>query len=171
MHIKKLSFSAVLVALGLMLPFLTLQTVALGNMFSLMHIPILLCGFVCGWPYGLAVGAITPLLRNLLFGMPPFPKNIAMAAELATYGLLTGLFYKLFPKKPIFLYVGLMLAMLCGRFVWGGVMACILPGFTFSAFWISAFANAVPGIVCHIILVPPLVLALQKSGFLHARDI
>lgn len=171
MHIKKISFSAVLMALGLLLPFLTLQTVALGNMFSLMHIPVLVCGFVCGWPYGLTVGFVTPLLRNLLFGMPPFPKNLAMAAELATYGFLTGLFYKLLPKKTIFLYVSLLLSMLIGRLVWGAVMAFVMKGFTFPLFVAGAFINAIPGILCHIAVVPPLVLALKKSAFLHGNDL
>ena len=99
MHIKKMTYSAIFLALCLLLPFLTLQTVPLGNMFSLMHIPVFLCGFLCGWPYGFSVGFIAPLLRNLLFSMPPFPRNIAMAAELSVYGLTAGLLYRLFPKK------------------------------------------------------------------------
>ncbi len=165
MHMKKLTFSALFLALCLFLPFLTLQTVQLGNMFSLMHIPVFVCGFVCGWPHGLLVGFLAPLLRNLLFGMPPFPRNIAMAAELLTYGLFAGLFYRIFPKKAGYLYVSLILAMILGRVVWGSVMACIAGNFTFSAFLAGAFVNAVPGILCHLALVPPLVLAFQKSGF------
>ena len=132
-------------------------------MFSLMHIPVFLCGFICGWPYGLTVGFIAPLLRNILFGMPPFPKNIAMAFELAIYGLVVGFLYKRLPKTFPCLYISLLVAMLCGRLVWGLVMFLMIDGFTLSAFWASAFANAIPGIICHILLVPPLVKAFNKN--------
>ena len=117
---RKLVFAALLLALGLVLPFLTAQIPQVGSMLLPMHLPVLLCGFVCGWPYGLLVGAVTPLLRSMLFGMPPlYPTAVAMAFELAAYGLLAGLFYKLLPKKPVYVYVALILAMLGGRAVWG----------------------------------------------------
>ena len=67
---RKLTLSALFLALGLVLPLITGQIPQIGKMLLPMHIPVLLCGMVCGWPYGLAVGAVMPLLRGLLFGMP-----------------------------------------------------------------------------------------------------
>ena len=85
--VRSLVLAAVCVALGLVLPFLTGQIPSIGSKLSPMHIPVLLCGFLCGWQYGLAAGFVLPLLRNLLFGMPPMPVALIMAFEMATYGL------------------------------------------------------------------------------------
>ena len=126
---------------GLVLPFLTGQIPQFGSMLLPMHIPVLLCGFVCGWPFGLVVGLITPVLRSLMFGMPPmFPVAVAMAFELAAYGFMTGLLYKLLPKKVPFIYVTLVAA--CGA-AWSGALVTFLlvssagNAFTFSAFWLG----------------------------------
>ena len=89
---RKLTLSALFLALGLVLPLITGQIPQIGKMLLPMHIPVLLCGMVCGWPYGLAVGAVMPLLRGLLFGMPVlYPTGIGMAFELAAYGAVIGL--------------------------------------------------------------------------------
>jgi len=164
----KLTYAALCLALCLVLPLLTGQIPQIGSALSPMHIPVLLCGFLCGWPWGLAVGAVAPLLRSLLFGMPPlYPTAAAMAFELAAYGFLSGLLYHLFPKKPVYVYVTLILAMIGGRLVWGAaryVMAGIQGGsFPFSAFLAGAVTNAIPGIILHIVLVPLVVLALKKA--------
>ena len=90
-YIKKITLSAMFLAIGLVLPFLTGQIPEIGSMLLPMHIPVLLCGLICGWQYGGAVGLIVPLLRNLLFGMPPMPGAVSMAFDLAAYGLIIGL--------------------------------------------------------------------------------
>ncbi len=60
-------------------------------MFCPMHIPALLCGFLFGWTWGLAVGFIAPLLRSVTFGMPAmFPAAVVMVFVLAVYGGLAG---------------------------------------------------------------------------------
>lgn len=165
---RKLIASAVCLALCLVLPFLTGQMQQIGNMLCPMHIPVLLCGFLCGWPWGMAVGFMAPLLRFLLFGMPPlFPIGIGMAFELAVYGLTSGYLYRLLPKTTGFLYVSLVAAMIDGRIVWG-IVRYILAGlqgssFPFSAFLAGAVTNAIPGIVLQLIVIPPLVLALKKT--------
>ena len=168
-NLKNLTLAALFLALGLVLPFFTGQIPQIGSALSPMHIPVLLCGFVCGWPWGLAVGFIAPLLRHLLFGMPPILTAIAMAFELAAYGAFSGLFYGLLPRKAVHVYTSLIGAMLCGRAVWGAV-SFLLYGllgnpFTPQIFLAGAFLNAVPGILCQLILIPPAVLALQKAGF------
>ena len=70
------------------------------------------------------------------------------------------------PKKKVNVYVSLLVAMVIGRLIWGPVMfACM--GFDASAFGISAFLagavlNAVPGIVLQIVLIPVVVLTLER---------
>ncbi|MBQ7523732.1 MAG: ECF transporter S component [Oscillospiraceae bacterium] len=164
---RKLVLAAMFLALALLLPFLTGQLQSLGNALSPMHIPVLLCGFFCGPIYGLAVGFIAPLLRFVLFGMPPImPIGIAMSFELATYGLVSALLYRTFGKKPWSVYVSLIGAMIAGRIVWGAARY-ILAGlsgseFGFQAFLAGAVLNAVPGIILHIVLIPIIVLALKR---------
>ena len=167
-HVRRLVYAAVCLALALVLPLLIGQIPQIGQALSPMHIPVLLCGFLCGWPYGLLVGFIAPLLRGVIFGMPPLmPTGIAMAFELATYGFLTGLLYKLLPKEPAFIYVALILSMIGGRIVWG-LARFVLAGLTasefpFEAFIAGALTNAIPGIILHIVLIPIIVIALQRA--------
>ena len=165
----KMTLSGLFLALCMLLPLLTMQNQQLGSALSLMHIPVLMCGFVCGWPYGLAVGFVAPLLRFLLFGMPPiFPVGTAMAFELAAYGVFAGLLYQYLPKKIPYIYATLILAMLGGRAVWGAAMAVLSLAsakvdLTFAAFLAGAFVKAMPGIILHIVLVPLVVIALRKA--------
>lgn len=167
-RIQKLVIAAVCLALCMVLPFLTGQIPEIGSMLSPMHIPVLLCGFICGPAWAAVVGTIAPLLRFALFGMPPlFPMGVAMCVELATYGAVSGALYRLLPRKPIHVYVSLIIAMLAGRIVWG-IVRVVLSGvsgaaFTWAAFMAGAFTQAIPGIILHIVLIPVIVLALQKA--------
>ena len=152
MSTKKMVLAALFLALGLYLPFLTGQVPQIGSMLLPMHLPVLICGFVCGWPYGLAVGFVSPLLRTMLFGMPPFPMvAVPMAFELAAYGLLTGLLYKALPKQqPISIYLSLIGAMLGGRIVWGIVRYVMLlmgTPITWQAFLSAVLLTSIPGII------------------------
>ena len=173
--IYKLVFSAMFLAIGVVLPFLTGQLQPLGNMLLPMHLPVFLCGLICGWQWGAVVGFILPLLRSLLFSMPPlYPTAVSMAAELAVYGLVAGLIYHLLKKQNILsVYIALVPAMLCGRAVWG-LMQVLLLGlqskpFTLSAFWAGAFLNAVPGIVLQLVLIPGIMAVLHYTGLLRFR--
>ncbi len=170
-NIKKLTYSALFLALCMVLPLITGNIPQIGQALSPMHIPVLLCGFVCGWPWGLAVGFIAPLLRGLLFGMPTiYPTGIAMAFELATYGTLAGILYMALPKKIPYIYVTLICAMIGGRVVWG-IARFIMAGLSGSSFPMSAFVagavtNAIPGIILHIVLIPLIVIALKRAKLL-----
>ena len=148
--IRTLTLAAMCLALAIVLPFLTMQIPQIGQALSPMHIPALLCGF-----------------RHLMFGMPPLMTAIAMAFELAAYGFFAGLFYKILPKKIPYIYVSLVGAMIVGRIVWGIVKFFIsiaqASEFTFAAFIAGAVTGAIPGIICHIILVPLIVIALKKA--------
>jgi thiamine transporter ThiT len=113
---KQLVLSGLFLAFVLLMPFLTAQIPSLGSRLLPMHIPVLLCGFICGWPYGLMSGLVLPVFRCMLLGMPPmFPTAVAMAFELAAYGLMTGLLHKLLPKKNVSIYASLILSMVCGK--------------------------------------------------------
>nr|MBQ6242614.1 ECF transporter S component [Lachnospiraceae bacterium] len=170
--VRNLVISAICLALALVLPFLTGQIPEIGKMLSPMHIPVLLCGFICGPGWGLLVGLIAPLMRSLLFGMPVmFPNAIGMMFELACYGFAAGWLYRLLPKKPWRVYVSLIGAMILGRIVWG-IARVILWGlgsspFSWKLFIAGALTNAVPGIILHIVLIPLVVLGLERSGFIR----
>lgn len=166
--IRNLVLAALFLAMAFVLPFLTGQIPEIGSMLCPMHIPVLLCGFFCGWPWGLAVGFVAPLLRSVTFGMPPlFPTAICMALELAAYGAVSGLMHKLLPRKKPYVYLSLITAMVVGRLVWGGAMYLCMGltngGFTLAAFLAGAVTNALPGIIVQIILIPILVMLLDKK--------
>ena len=168
-HIRKLTYSALFLALAMVLPFITGQIPEIGSMLCPMHIPALLCGFLCGWPWGLTVGFIAPLLRSVVFGMPAmFPGAVAMAFELAVYGAVSGLLYRLFPRNKQSIYVTLIISMIAGRIVWGIVRLALagLSGksFTWALFFAGAFTNALPGIILHIILIPILIIVMDRAG-------
>ena len=164
----KITCAAVCLALALVLPFLTGQIKQVGNMLCPMHLPVLLCGFVCGWPWGLAIGFIAPLLRSVMFGMPVmFPSAAAMSVELAVYGFLAGYLYKVLPKKIPFTYLALLLSMFGGRIVWCAAQyafARIQNGaFVVSAMVAGAFTNALPGMLLQLVLIPAIIFALKKA--------
>lgn len=168
-NVRRLVLAALFLALAMVLPLLTGQIPEIGQALSPMHIPVLLCGFICGPLYGAAVGLISPLLRFTIFGMPPiFPTGAAMAFELMTYGVVSGSLYKKLPRRISSVYVALIAAMLAGRAVWGAVRLIIagLSGsaFSWAMFAAGAFTGAVPGIICHIVLIPVIILALEKAG-------
>ena len=166
-NVKRLVLAALFLALALVLPFLTGQIPEIGSMLCPMHIQVLLCGFFCGWPWGLTVGMIAPVLRSLLFGMPHmFPAAVCMAFELATYGAVSGLMYDLLLRKKSAVYIALLTAMVAGRLVWG-VARFLCAGldvtaFGLAAFWAGAVTGALPGILVQMILIPVLVMALEK---------
>lgn len=169
----QLTLAAMFLAIGIVLPFLTGQIRQIGNMLLPMHIPVLLCGLLCGWQYGLAVGFILPLFRSVLFSMPVlFPSAVAMAFELATYGAAAGLLYSRSRWKCVIaLYRSLLIAMLSGRVVWGIVQILLLGiggnRFTLKMFFAGAFLNAIPGIVLQLIFIPAVMVALNRAGLVR----
>ncbi len=174
-NIRNMTTAAVMLALGQVLPFITGQIPQIGSMLSPMHLPVLLCGFTAGPAWGALVGFICPLLRSVLFSMPRmFPTAVAMAFELCTYGFVSGfLFQKAKKQNLVSVYTSLIGAMLAGRVVWGVVQYILLnatgSAFTFQAFLAGAFINAVPAIILQLVLIPVLVMALGKSGFIKLR--
>ena len=163
--------AALFLALAYVMPFLTGQIPEIGAKLCPLHIPVLLCGFICGWPWGLAVGFVAPLFRSLILGMPPlFPTAVCMATELTAYGFVAGMMHKCLPKRKPYIYCSLLISMIVGRIVWGVAMlvCCGIDGgtFTFGAFIAGAFTNALPGIIVQIVLIPILVMILDNPKVL-----
>lgn len=172
-YIFKITFSSIMIAMAMVLPFLTGQIPEIGAMLCPLHIPVIICGLICGWKYGIITGFIVPVLRSLIFGMPPmYPTAISMSFELATYGFVCGALFAILEKKNIKLlasvYITLIVAMLLGRFMWGFVryVIAIFDGsnvFTFKIFITSTFVSSWPGIILQLILIPTLICILYRT--------
>lgn len=165
-HLRRLIYAAVFLAMAQVLPFVTGQIPEIGKALCPMHLPVILCGILCGIPYGAAVGFGAPLLRSLLFGVPVMNTALGMAAELLALGALSGLFRRLFPRRLPFLYLSLVCAIAGGRlalaaakFVINGIAG---TSFSFFAYLAGNVTNALPGILLQLVVVPPLVLLLEK---------
>lgn len=173
--IINLVLSAMFLCLALLLPFLTGQIPQVGKMLLPMHIPVILCGFICGWRYGVCVGFIAPILRGVMFSNPVFfPTGFIMAFELAAYGLFAGLVYYCFKNQNIVkVYLALFASMLAGRIVKCIVQFFVLgftdEGFVFKAFIVGAFTNAIPGIILQVLLIPLIMLTLHKTHLFEFR--
>lgn len=167
-QVYKMTSSAMFMAIGLILPFFTGQIPQIGSMLLPMHLPVLVCGMVCGWFYGGVVGFLLPVMRYFLFGMPVlFPMGLAMAFELAAYGIIAGkLYYGSRWKCWSNLYFSLISAMIGGRMIWG-VMFAVLCGiagqsFTWKMFWTGAVVSGIPGMILQLFFVPVLVRAMSQ---------
>ncbi|MDR2514670.1 MAG: ECF transporter S component [Christensenellaceae bacterium] len=166
---RKLVYSALCVAIGVVLPMVFHSVEGAGWILLPMHIPVLLCGLLCGWEYGLAAGVLTPLASSLLTGMPPLGYLPPMLVELAIYGLCAGLLAGLVRTKNqlLALYIALIGAMLLGRVAYGIVNALIFSsgqGYSIAAWAQSMFVTALPGIVLQLMMLPSIVFALQRAG-------
>lgn len=169
-QIRRLTYAAMYLAIALVLPSVAGHIPQLGQTLLPMHIPALLCGFLCGWPWGMAVGFLAPLLSAVtgVMPMPLIPNALAMALEMAVYGGASGLLRRVLPRKKWAIYVSLIIAMIAGRLVWGAarlaLMSAARDGFTWGMFLAGAVLDAVPGIILQIILIPLLVMAMEKAG-------
>lgn len=173
-HIQNLALAAMFMALGIVLPFFTGQIPQIGGMLLPMHLPVLLCGLICGWQYGSLVGFVLPLLRMTMFGMPPLLTAVAMAFEMAAYGGIVGFLYNRSKWQCVVaLYRSLITAMVAGRIVWGAVRVVMTgvagQAFTWQLFMAGAFLNAIPGIILQLVFIPALMVALDRTGMVRFR--
>ncbi len=163
-NFKKIIICAVFLSLGVVLPFFTGQIKEIGDTLLPMHIPVMLCGLICGGKYGFAVGLFLPFLRSCVAGMPPlYPNAVWMSLELATYGFVIGALYFSFKKKQtvLWLYCSLVVSMICGRIVWGVSKAVLLgvsgKAFTFEAFILEGIIDSLFGILLQLLLIPAII--------------
>lgn len=164
---EKIAVTGMLLALGILLPFATSHGFGIpGTVLLPMHIPVLLCGFVCGPVYGGVCGLVLPVLNSFLTGMPTmYPMMPIMAGELLTYGVVSGLLYgKTKLKKVKFgIYPALLGAMVSGRVVYGLIFQLLLlvSGQLKALTVGAAIITGVPGILIQFLLLPPVILALR----------
>ncbi|MDO4815262.1 MAG: ECF transporter S component [Bacillota bacterium] len=171
--VKKSIITAICIALCVVLPLAFHSVPNAGSIFCPMHIPVLLCGLICGGPLGLLCGLAGPLLSSLMTGMPPAAILPAMMVELAAYGLLAGLIMKLVRTGSAYadLYISLAAAMLGGRILSGIAKALIFAKGTMSmSVWASSyFVTSLPGIIIQLAIIPSLVFTLMKANLIPER--
>ena len=97
-----------------------------------------------------------------------------MAFELATYGLIAGYLYGHSRWQCIIsLYRSMLVAMVCGRIVWGVAQVILLGisgnAFTWQLFLAGAFFNAIPGIILQLVIVPTIMLMLNRTGLVRFK--
>ena len=171
-HIKRLTLAALCTALCVVLPIAFHVIPNAGSVMLPMHIPVLLCGLVCGWQYGLICGCVGPLLSSILTGMPPAAFLPSMMVECGMYGCVGGLMMERVRTGSLYrdLYISLIVAMLSGRVLSGIAKAMIFaPGTSFAAWATASFVTALPGISIQLILLPTLVVALTKATLIPNR--
>ncbi len=172
--IKRSNLCAMCIALCCVLP-LAFHALSLGHTFSPMHIPVLLCGMLCGPAYGAFCGIAGPVLSSLLTSMPSATGLISMIPELITYGFVSGVLMKRVRTGRLSadIYLALVPAMVAGRVVGGIASALFYLGtsgaYSFELFVTSYFITALPGIVLHLVLVPALTAVLAKAGMIPSR--
>lgn len=171
--IRKLTVSALCLALCVVLPLTFHLLPDGGSVFSPMHIPVLVCGLACGGGWGLACGLLGPILSSAITGMPAAAYLPSMLVELAVYGLVSGVLIRFVHTGKLLadLYISLVAAMLIGRIAAGLAMGFIFSGgaFTVGIWAASYFAASLPGIIAHLIVVPLLTGALIKAGLAERR--
>lgn len=165
-NLRKITLSAMFLAMALLLPFLTGQIPQIGSLISPMHIPAFLCGMSCGPVWGLVVGAVSPLLRSVIFSMPPMAMAPMMAVELAAYGLVSGILVRVLPKANAWLYGNLGISMIAGRILYAAVKMTVMgiQGTAFAPLLILAdtVTGTWVGILVHFAVVPPLVMLVRR---------
>ena len=170
--IKNMTMAAVCVALCVVLPIAFHSIPDAGSVFLPMHIPVLICGMICGWPYGFLCGLVGPLLSSALTGMPPIAFLPAMMVECAAYGMVSGLMLKYVHTKSTYadLYIALITAMIAGRVISGIAKALIFtPGLAMSAWITASFVTALPGILIQLVFLPSVVFTLMKAKVIPLR--
>ncbi len=169
--VYNLVLAGFLIALGIMLPQLIGRIQILGQSLLPMHFPVLICGLVCGWKYGGVCGIVVPITASLIFTMPPlFPIAVAMAFELAAYAIIAAVCYK---KMKMNIYLSLIISMLGGRIVYGIVNYLLMminsQTYSLEVYFTTTFVNGIVGMIAQIIIVPLLVIAIQKASPLKAK--
>lgn len=191
MTTRAVTGTALLLALGVVLPILFHAFPFGGRMLLPMHIPVLIAGLSLGPASGAIVGAGSPLLSMLLTGMPPVPLAVPMTFELTTYGLMSGLVRSFLASRrgasgqvqaagsnrtdsghaglPTrgHLWAALLAAMVAGRAVWMAAVTLLAPLVGIEArtlaVAIAALAAGWPGMAVQLALIPPTVTAIERG--------
>ncbi len=169
--VKRMVTTAICAAMCVVLPIAFHAVPNAGSVLLPMHIPVLLCGLLCGWPYGLLCGLMGPFISSFT-GMPPLSVLPGMMVECATYGFVTGLGMRYIRtgKTTADLYISMIAAMALGRTVAGLAKALIFtPGISPFAWVTTSLVTGIPGIIIQLIVMPALVLTLTKAKLIPHR--
>ena len=169
--VKRMVMTAICAAMCVVLPIAFHAVPNGGTVLLPMHIPVLLCGLVCGWPYGLVCGLLGPFLSSFT-GMPPLSILPGMMVECGVYGLVSGAMMRLVRtgKPTADLYISMVSAMVLGRVVAGLAKSLIFtPGVAPFAWVTTSLVVGIPGIVIQLIVMPILVLSLTRAKLLPSR--
>lgn len=177
-HTYKLTVGAIMLAFGIVLPQLFHLTgiPQVGEVFLPMHIPVLLTGFLLGADYGLTVGLLTPLISYFATGMPGSARLPFMIGELAVYGAVSGLLYHnlRLKNKKFGGIVTLVAAMLAGRIFYAAMLFVAADVFSIACggavMAITATVKGVYGIGLQLFVIPPLIYAAKKGGFIIEKN-
>lgn len=163
MNTRNLTFSALFLALGIILPqvFHIIGGPGVGAILLPMHIPVILGAILLGPISGFLIGILSVTVGFTL-GMPAMPMAVFMFFELSTYGLIAGFL----SSRKINVYVTIVITMITGRLVSLSVMmfAINLLNISLSPVFgtISIFLSGIPGAIIQLIIIPPLVMILRR---------
>jgi hypothetical protein len=171
--VKKSIICAVCIALCYILPLFFHGIQNAGSIFCPMHIPVFICGLVCGWQYGLLCGISGPAISSALSGMPPVALLPSMMAELAVYGVITGILMKKIRTGSVYadLYISLTVAIIAGRVIAGLTRAFIFTKGSYSlAMWIGGYVvTSWPGTLIQFVFIPTIIFALMRAHLIPER--
>ncbi len=182
-----LTGTALLLALGVVLP-IVFHTIPLGGrIFLPMHLPTFIAGLILGPVAGLVVGVGSPIVSGLLTGRPTVFYMVPMVFELATYGLVAGLLRPRFEamlgrrarasgraERPgvktsrlAAVSMALVCAMLAGRIVWIAVVVWFAPVLGLTARPVAMALGALGagwiGMIIQLALIPAIVRAIERT--------
>lgn len=166
----KTLISAGLVALAVVLP--QLVHLALGQPGGVqwlpMYLPVLIGGCLLGAKWGLAVGALSPLVSFLITtaagnAMPAAARLPFMMAELAVFAVISGLFTKKIAANGLWAFPAVISAQVAGRAAFIGLVALTqsFTPFTLAMIW-SQIQTGFAGLAVQAVLVPGIIIALRK---------
>lgn len=164
---KRIAYTALFLALAIILPFAFHQFGVAGRIFLPMHIPVMICAFTVGPMAGLIIGLLAPFLSHLLTSMPPAYAVPLMSLELPIYGLVAGLGYQ---KFKLNIYIVLLIAMVLGRLAFAAGLVILgrfvqLPYGPLEFFAAGgALLTGLPGIILQFIVIPPVVAAIRRTA-------
>jgi len=162
-QIRNITFSALLIAVGLVLPqlFHAVGGQTAGTIFLPLHIPVFVAGLLLGPAMGGSIGLLLPFVSSLMTGMPPALRLPFMMVELCAYGVISGLIMKQ-TKNAL---LSLIVAQVGGRIFYALsliIAANILkiPAPALTAF-LMGITNGLPGLGIQWVLIPLLVKLLK----------
>lgn len=154
-----------IIALALVLPQIAHLAVgaSAGIMLLPMYLPVLLGGCLLGAKWGVAIGVLAPLTSYFITSMPALSRLPFMMAELAVFGLVTGLFASKIQKNAWMAFPAVIIAQVSGRAFF---MLCVATLGRFSTLTVPAVWGQIKtgmiGLFAQAVIAPIMVIALAK---------